>query len=150
MTFSLTRTQNILRLNYCFMGKVIWFLLLQWHFQLRAFETEIRFELNKRKANHYRRRRHQIHQKISKSLFHHFVRKAETKNANSRASSIAEWFFPLHPQSSGHGFKSQAHHLSFFNLYYLNCYEKRTKINKKRPGLAYSKNKSRCDKQISA
>ena len=35
------------------------------------------------------------------------------------------------------GFVFQAHHLHFFNLYYWNCNEKRTKINKKRPGLAH-------------
>ena len=36
-----------------------------------------------------------------------------------------------------HIFKSQAHQLCFFNLYYWNCNEKRAKINKKRPGLAH-------------
>ena len=52
--------------------------------------------------------------------------------------SIAPWFC-LRLPSCGRGFKSQAHHLSFFNLYYWNCNEKRTKINKKRPGLAHKK-----------
>ena len=36
------------------------------------------------------------------------------------------------------GFESQAHHLCFFNLYW-NCNEKRTKLNKKRPGFAHLK-----------
>ena len=33
--------------------------------------------------------------------------------------------------------QSQAHHLTFFNLCYWNCNEKRTKINKKRQGLVH-------------
>ena len=53
-------------------------------------------------------------------------------------AAIAPWFC-LRLPSCGRGFKSQAHHLNFFNLYYWNCNEKRTKINKKRPGLAHKK-----------
>ena len=56
-----------------------------------------------------------------------------------RVAAIAPWF-RLRLPSCGPGFKSQAHHLRFFNLYYWNCIEKITKItkiNKKRPGLAH-------------
>ena len=49
-------------------------------------------------------------------------------------AAIAPWF-RLHLPSCGPGFESQAHHLCFFNLYW-NC-KKRSKINKKRPGLAH-------------
>ena len=52
-------------------------------------------------------------------------------------TNIAPWFH-LRLPSCGRGFKSQAHHLSFFNLHYWNCNEKRTKINQKMPGLAHS------------
>ena len=50
-------------------------------------------------------------------------------------AAIAPWF-RLRLPSCGLGFESQAHHLCFFNLYW-NCNKKRTKINKKRPGLAH-------------
>ena len=53
------------------------------------------------------------------------------------AVAKAPWF-RLRLPSCDRGFKSQAHHLRFFNLYYWNCNEKRTKINKRgRSGLAH-------------
>ena len=54
----------------------------------------------------------------------------------NRVDAIAPWFH-LCLQSCGPGFESQAHHLPFLNLYYWNCIEKITKINKKRLGLAH-------------
>ena len=56
-------------------------------------------------------------------------------NFNCRVADIALWF-RLRLPSCGPGFESQAHHLRFFNLYYWNCNEKITKINKKRPSVA--------------
>ena len=52
------------------------------------------------------------------------------------AAAIAPCF-SLHLQQCGPGFESQAHHLRFYNLYYWNCNEKRTKINKKKPELSH-------------
>ena len=49
---------------------------------------------------------------------------------------IAQWLRLCLPSCS-HGFRSQANRLSFFNLYYWNCNEKRKKINKKRPWMAH-------------
>ena len=50
-------------------------------------------------------------------------------------AAIAPWF-RLRLSSSGPGFESPKHTIyAYFNLYW-NCNEKRTKINKKRPGLA--------------
>ena len=51
-------------------------------------------------------------------------------------ATIAPWFC-LRLPFYGPEFESQAHHLGFFILYYWNCIEKITKINKKRPGLAH-------------
>ena len=45
-------------------------------------------------------------------------------------ADIAPWFC-LRLPSCGPGFESLTHHLHFFNLYVWNCYEKRTKINKR-------------------
>ena len=47
-----------------------------------------------------------------------------------RAAAITPWY-RLRLPSCSRGFESQAHHLSFFNLYYWNCNQRRTKINKK-------------------
>ena len=44
---------------------------------------------------------------------------------------IAQW---IRYPSCGPGFDPQAHHLCFFNLY-LNCDEKRTRINKEESGI---------------
>ena len=52
------------------------------------------------------------------------------------AAAIAPWYCLSLPSCSRR-FESQAHHLGFINLYYWNCNEKRTKINKKRPGSAH-------------
>ena len=51
-------------------------------------------------------------------------------------AAIAQWIHPPLP-SCGPGFESQVHHyiVKIF-LYICQCIEKRTKINKKRPGLA--------------
>ena len=59
---------------------------------------------------------------------------------NIWVAAIALWL-RLRLPFCGRGFETQAHHLCFFNLYW-NCNEKRTKINKKRLGLAhfYKKN----------
>ena len=57
--------------------------------------------------------------------------------SNDATDSSASQRFRLHLPCCGRGFKSQAHHLYFFNLYFWNCNEKSTKINKKRPGLAH-------------
>ena len=62
-------------------------------------------------------------------------------NSYHWVASIALWYH-LHLPSCGRGFESQTHHLHFFNLYYWNCNEKRTKINKKRPGLTHFYKKS--------
>ena len=59
-------------------------------------------------------------------------------------AAIAPWFCLRLPSCSP-GFESQAHHLCFFN--YWNCNEKRTKINKKRPGLAHLK-KQRSNREL--
>ena len=72
-----------------------------------------------------------------------FIRKdldEECKSNKNDAwlANIAPWFcLPL--PSCGPRFKSQAHHLSFFQFYYWNCNEKITKINKNRSGLAHLK-----------
>ena len=54
-----------------------------------------------------------------------------------RGAAIAQWIC-LRLPSCRPGFESQVHHLHFFHLMYLCyiCHVKRTKINKKRPGLA--------------
>ena len=56
-------------------------------------------------------------------------------------AAIAQWIC-LRLPSCRPVFESQAHHLSFYhllsNLCYI-CHVKRTKINKKRPGLAHLK-----------
>ena len=52
------------------------------------------------------------------------------------AVTIARWFC-LSLTSCSPRLESQAHHLCFFNLYECNSNEKRTKINKKRLGLAH-------------
>ena len=49
-------------------------------------------------------------------------------------AAIGQWIRLCLP-SCGPGFDPQPQHLGFFNLY-LNCDEKRTKINQKRPGFA--------------
>ena len=54
-------------------------------------------------------------------------------NGTYRAAAIAQWYH-LRLPSCGRGFESQAHHLCFFHLYYWNCNEIRTKINKKEAG----------------
>ena len=66
-----------------------------------------------------------------------------TKTRLVGAAPIAQWIRPRVP-SCRPGFESQAHHLCFFQfklfkLYicHLNWNVKRTKINKKRPGLAH-------------
>ena len=58
------------------------------------------------------------------------------------AAAIAQWYH-LRLPSCGRWFESQEHHLRFFNFYYWNCNEKRTKINKNRPGLGLE-NQSFC------
>ena len=65
--------------------------------------------------------------------------------ADSGGAAIAQWI-RLRLPSCHPRFKSQAHHLRFFQfilfkLYicHLNWNVKRTKINKKRPGLAHFK-----------
>ena len=51
--------------------------------------------------------------------------------------------YRLCPQSCGRTFESQAHHIRFFNLNYLNCKEKRKKINNKEAGIGpFFKNKT--------
>ena len=62
-----------------------------------------------------------------------------------RGAAIAQWTH-LRLSSCRLGFESQAHHLHFFQLIlfllyigHLNWNVKRTKINKKRPGLAHLK-----------
>ena len=52
------------------------------------------------------------------------------------AAAIALWYC-LRLILCGHGFKSQTHLLHFFQFVLLNCNEKRTKIKKKRLGLAH-------------
>ena len=66
------------------------------------------------------------------------------KRNRNRVAFIAPWF-RLHLPTCGRWFESQAYHLSFFNLYYWNGNEKRTKINKKRPRLGHFLKK---DKEI--
>ena len=54
-------------------------------------------------------------------------------SSNDQIGAIAQWMRLCLP-FCGPWFESQARHLCFFNLY-LNCDVKRTKINKKKPGL---------------
>ena len=60
------------------------------------------------------------------------------KKHGSRAAAIAPWFCRRLP-SCGRQFECKARHLCFFQFVFWNCDGKRTKINKKRPGLAYLK-----------
>ena len=64
------------------------------------------------------------------------------QNANmlvSWGATIAQWI-RLRLPSCRPGFESQACHLRFFIYLCYICHVKRTKINKKRPGLAHLKN----------
>ena len=59
-------------------------------------------------------------------------------NSVAMGAAVAQWIRQRLP-SCGPGFKSQAHHPHCYSqiLYSIcHCTEKRTKINKKRPGLA--------------
>ena len=63
------------------------------------------------------------------------------KNWCAGVAAIAQWIC-LHLPSCRPEFESQAHHLCFY-LWYI-CHVKRTKINKKRPGLAHLKKQLVC------
>ena len=52
-------------------------------------------------------------------------------NETPRAAAIAQWFHLCIP-SCGPGFEFQAHYRNFFNLYYRNWNEIRTKLKRKR------------------
>ena len=62
------------------------------------------------------------------------------KLSSEEITILAPWYC-LRLLSSGCGFKSQPHHLCFFNLYFWNCVEKRRKINKKEAGIGPFKKK---------
>ena len=54
-----------------------------------------------------------------------------------RAAALATWFHLHLPSSASPGSNPKHTIYAFFNLYNWNCNEKRTKIYKKRPGMAH-------------
>ena len=60
----------------------------------------------------------------------------ERNSGTRRGAAIAQWIH-LHLPSFCPGFKSQAHHLRFYQFIFELCRAEGTKLNKKRPGLAH-------------
>ena len=82
-----------------------------------------------------------LHQKYSKFwYFLHDLKEirakiSRSKNIASRGAALAQWIRLRLPHCRP-GFKSQAHHLPFYQIIFKLLLVEKTKISKKRPGLA--------------
>ena len=74
--------------------------------------------------------------KIGDATYQIFYSLLKDKDPFTPVATIAPWF-RLHLPSCSPGLNPKHTIYAFFNLYYWNCIEKITKINKKRPGLAH-------------
>ena len=77
------------------------------------------------------------------SSSHFFSQECRTECPNNIypncKKQLAQWI-RLHLPSCSPGFESQAHHLSFYQLVFELSHAEKTKLNKKRQGLAHLKN----------
>ena len=105
------------------------FLIALWHTYLHRYRThQIKWRLW----------RSFLQQISTPNIMTSSIEVMHPSNKSILPAAIALWFH-LRLPSCGRGFESQAHHLSFFNLYNWNCNEKRTKVNKKEAAYDFCK-----------